>query len=80
MVIRISLFAVKVRHNYCKFTIIRDNFIFVNIREFDRSRIQHSHEMFSHIEFTKENIMHREFKSPRKSRKSQNREIKTTRK
>ena len=36
---------------YCKFTIIRGNFIFANIREFDGSRIQHSREMFSYIEF-----------------------------
>ena len=37
---------------YCKFTIIRKNFIFANIREFDRSRIQHSHEKFLYIKFT----------------------------
>ena len=33
---------------YCKVTIIRENFIFANIFEFDRSRIQHSREMFSY--------------------------------
>ena len=36
---------------YFKFSIIRENIIFANIREFDPSRIQHSHEMFAFIEF-----------------------------
>ena len=37
---------------YCKFFIIRKNFIFANIREFDCSQIQHSCKTFAHIEFT----------------------------
>ena len=35
----------------CKFIIIRENFIFANIREFDHSRIQNSRDMYSYIEF-----------------------------
>ena len=35
----------------CRFTIIRDNFIFTNIRELEPSRIQHSRETFAYIEF-----------------------------
>ena len=38
---------------YCKFTIIRENFIFANIRKFDPSRIQHSREMFAYVELNK---------------------------
>ena len=34
---------------YCKFTFIRENFVFVNIHDFDSSRIQHSHEIFAYI-------------------------------
>ena len=32
--------------SYYKFIIIRENFIFANIHEFDYSRIQHSREIF----------------------------------
>ena len=46
---------------YCKSTIIRENFIFANIREYDRLQIQHSCKMFASMEFTLENIMHHEF-------------------
>ena len=38
---------------YCKFTIICENFIFTNIREFDPLRIQHSREMFAYVELNK---------------------------
>ena len=37
---------------YCKFTVIRSNFIFANFHEFDPSRIQDSHKTFVYIEFT----------------------------
>ena len=36
----------------CKFTIIRENYIFANIREFNRSRISYSREIFAYLEFT----------------------------
>ena len=36
---------------YCKFTIIRENFIFANICKFVPSRIQHSRNIFVYIEF-----------------------------
>ena len=38
---------------YGKFTIIWENFICTNIREFDPSRIQHSLEMFAYVELNK---------------------------
>ena len=59
---------------------IRENLIFANIREFDRSRIQRSLEMHAYIEFTLENVIHRKFKFkfPRKRLRSENREIKNT--
>ena len=34
---------------YCKFTIIRENFIFANICDFDHSRIQHYHKKIAYI-------------------------------
>ena len=37
---------------HCEFIIIPENFIFANIHEFDRSRIQHSRGIFVYIEFT----------------------------
>ena len=37
---------------YCKFNIIRENFIFADIREFDCSRIYHYRETCKHMEFT----------------------------
>ena len=40
------------KFTYCKFTIIRKNFIFADYREFERSGIQHSREMFGYIEVT----------------------------
>ena len=45
---------------YCKFTFIPENFILANIREYDHSQVQHSCEVFAYIEFTLENIIHRE--------------------
>ena len=36
----------------CKFTIILDNFIFTNIREFDPLQIQQSHEICACMVFT----------------------------
>ena len=37
---------------YSKFIFIRQNFINANIREFDQSRTQNSHEISSYIGFT----------------------------
>ena len=37
---------------YCKSTIIHENFIFANNREFERSRIQPSHDLFGYTELT----------------------------
>ena len=39
--------------NYCKFTIIHENFIFANIRKFERLQIQNSRETFAYTEFQK---------------------------
>ena len=41
---------------YCKFTVILvigQNFIFMNIREFDYLQIQHSHKAMAYVELTK---------------------------
>ena len=43
---------------YCKFTIIRENAIFANIREFDTSQL------CVYMEFTLESITQREFIYP----------------
>ena len=57
-----NLMVILWSHCYCKFTIIRENFIFaINIREFDRSRIQHSRRTLVYIQFTYENVMCHEF-------------------
>ena len=39
-------------NSYCRLAIIRENFIFANIREFDVSGIQHSREIFEYMVFT----------------------------
>ena len=65
---------------HCRLAFIRENFIFANIHEFDVSRIQHSREIFEYMVFTKESIKHREFKFPRISFTSQNREKKNMQK
>ena len=44
--IKILLYKLLEQLPYCKFTIIRENFIFTNIREFLLSQIQHSPETF----------------------------------
>ena len=44
--------SVILKMGYCKSTFIRENFIFANIRKFDRSQIQHSLKMFLYKEFT----------------------------
>ena len=50
-----SLLQLVIYYMYCiiyyKFTIISENFIFANIREFDPSQIQHSCEIFAYVEF-----------------------------
>ena len=45
--------------------IIRENFIFANVREFDVSWIQYSQEIFEYMVFTLESNKHRKFEFPR---------------
>ena len=49
---RITQLVSTCRIIYCKFTIIRENFIFANICKSNPSLIQHSCKMFSYTAFT----------------------------